>query len=359
MESKIDNKLEINLNVLPDDKRVKPNFESLAFGRTFGQHMLIATYDNEKWESAEILPFRNINVSPALVSLHYAQSVFEGLKAYWGPKGEVLIFRPDENYKRFNQSAERMCMPMVPEELFLDGLFKLLEIDKKWIPDIEGFSLYIRPFMFGADEYIGVRPSQKYHFIIFTSPVGSYYSGAVKVKVEEYYVRAVEGGTGACKAAGNYAASLKPAQLAFEQGYHQLLWTDAKTHTLIEESGTMNVMFIIDGKLITPELSGSLLPGITRKSLLQIAKDMGIEVLERKITVEELITAIEQGKVQDAFGTGTAATITPIETIGYKGKDYQLPALDSRVISKQMLETLNNIRTGKVEDKYGWNIIIN
>ncbi len=237
-----------------------------------------------KWQDARITPFADMKMSPANSALHYGQSIFEGLKAFRSEsEDKILIFRPEENCKRLNRSAKRMCMPEIPEELFMEGLSQLVDLDRKWVPNKEDSSLYVRPFMFATDEYIGVRPSETYRFIIFTSPVGSYYSEPVKVKIETHYTRAVSGGTGAAKTAGNYAASLYPAKLAQEQGYHQLIWTDGKEHKYIEEAGTMNIMFVIGNKLRTAPLTDTILPGITRASVLQMAKDWGLDVQEKPV----------------------------------------------------------------------------
>jgi branched-chain amino acid aminotransferase len=247
-----------------------------------------------------------------------------------------------------------MCMPSIPNKFVMDGLRELLKVDKNWIPDNESNSLYLRPFMFATDEYVGIRPSENYKFIIFGCPVGSYYTEPLKVKIETHFTRAANGGVGEAKAAGNYASSLYPAKLAKEQGYHQLLWTDSKEHKYIEESGTMNVMFVIDNVLITPPLTGTILPGITRKSVLEIAKDWGYKVEERQITVDEVIAAAKNNTLQEAFGVGTAATIAQIEVIGHEGTNYQLPAIKEREISNKLLNFLNRIKRGLEDDKWGW-----
>jgi branched-chain amino acid aminotransferase len=290
--------------------------------------------------------------------LHYGQSVFEGLKAYAGTDGKVLVFRPVDNFIRMNQSAARMCMPALPEEIFMGGLKELLNTDRAWVPTDEGTSLYIRPFMFATDEFIGVRPSDTYRFIIFTSPAGTYYSEAVRVKVEKYYSRAFPGGTGAAKAAGNYAASLYPAKLAQEAGYHQLIWTDGLTHEYIEEAGTMNIMFVIDNKVLTSKGGETVLDGITRNSVLSLAKEWGYTVEERNVSVKEVIGAIETGTLTEAFGTGTAATIAQIAVISNDGQDYSLPPVETREFSNRVLQELNDIKTGRIEDRYGWNVIL-
>lgn len=330
------------------------NFNDLPFGRIFSDHMLVAHYDQGEWKSAKIQPYGPLQLPPAMSSLHYGQLIFEGMKAYRDVNGEINLFRPDENWKRFNRSAKRLVMPEVPEDIFLGGMKQLIELDKNWISEKEGYSLYIRPFMFAADEVVKVRPSDSYMFIIFTCPVGVYYNEPIKVKIEEEYIRSAEGGVGFAKCAGNYAGALFPTLLAQEQGYHQLLWTDAKNHSHLEESGTMNIMFVIDGKLITPPAGDTILPGITRKSVLHIAKDMGIEIEERQVSVQEVINGLENGSLQEAFGCGTAVTIGHINIIGYRGKNYELPSLDKRTISNSINERLNNIKTGKETAPEGW-----
>jgi branched-chain amino acid aminotransferase len=276
------------------------------------------------------------------------------MKAYAGTNGETLIFRPLDNWKRMNISADRMCMPAIPDELFMEGLSTLLDLDKKWIPATPGSSLYIRPFLFSADEYIGIRPSLDFTFMIIMSPVSSYYSAPVKVKIETHYTRAVEGGTGFAKAGGNYGGAIYPSKLAQQKGYDQLIWTDGREHKYIEESGTMNVMFVIDQVLVTPQLSDSILAGITRDSVLQLARHWGMKVEERKVTVNELMEGLENGKVTEAFGAGTAATIAHIEMIGHEGKNYSLPPVDQREFSNRVYQALEDIKHGQVPDPFGW-----
>lgn len=330
------------------------DFDNIEFGKVYADHMFIADYKDGQWQDLRIQPFEHLSMSPANAALHYGQSIFEGMKAQRGQEGNALIFRPDKNAQRFNRSAVRMCMPEIPEEIFIGALAELIKLDKDWIPDKEGTSLYLRPFMFAADEYIGVRPSQTYKFMIFTCPVGGYYSKPVRVKIETEFVRAAEGGTGAAKTAGNYAASLYPAQLAMKQGYDQLIWTDSRTHTLIEEAGTMNIMMVIDNQLITPPTSGTILEGVTRDSILEMARDWGFPVVERKVTVNEIIEAIKEGRLQEAFGAGTAATVAHIAAIGHEGVDYELPAIEEREFSSKVLKEMEAIKRGQKEDPYGW-----
>ena len=330
------------------------DFDNLIFGRTFADHMYIAEYANGDWQSSKIVPYGPMEFQPALMSIHYGQSIFEGLKAYKGKDGKVRIFRPEDNFNRLNISAERMAMPLVPREIFMDNLKELIKLDSAWVPDKDGYSLYIRPFMFGTDEYLGVSPSKTYRFMIINSPVGAYYSKPLRVKIETEYIRAAKGGVGYSKNAGNYAGSLYPTAKAVSEGYDQLIWTDAKEHKYIEEAGTMNIMFMIDGKLVSAAPSTSILDGITRRSIIQIAKDWGIEVEERSISVEELIEGIESGKVKEAFGAGTAAVITHISEIGYKGKNYQLPETPKDAFTLKVLKEINDLKLGLIPDRYNW-----
>jgi branched-chain amino acid aminotransferase len=259
------------------------------------------------------------------------------------------------NAARFKESAERMCMPPVPEDIFIEAIRKLVEIDKNWVSGNEGYSLYIRPFLFATDELVGIKPAETYKFMIITSPVGMYYSEPVRVKIEEYYTRAAKGGVGRAKAAGNYGASLYPAKQCQIQGYHQLVWTDASEHKYIEESGTMNIVFQIGGKLITPsEDADTILRGITKRSVIELAQSWGVEVEERKVSVEEIVTAAKNGTLEDAFGAGTAATIAQIAIIGYRDEQLHLPPLESRVLSNKIKNHLDGIKTGLVEDAFGW-----
>jgi branched-chain amino acid aminotransferase len=346
--------LKIDFQQVGRSRLPEVDFNDLPFGKVYSDHMFMADFEAGEWRNFRIVPFGHISVSPATPAIHYGQSIFEGLKAHHGPFGEALIFRPLDNLKRFNISAERMCMPSLPEELFMESLAELISVDRGWIPETKGSALYIRPFMFSSDEYIGIRPSLAFTYMVILSPVGFYYSSPVRVKIETHYTRAAQGGTGYVKAGGNYGGAIYPAKLAQDEGYHQLIWTDAKDHRYIEESGTMNVMFLINDILITPALSDSILPGITRDSVLRLARSWGMAVEERKISVTELTKALESGTVQEAFGVGTAATIAPIELIGYEGKDYLLPPTDKRVFGKRVYEELDGIKHGTRPDPFGW-----
>lgn len=346
--------LNIDIKQTANSRIKEVDFANIPFGKVYSDHMFVADFDGRQWSNLRIQPYEHLRLSPANSALHYGQSVFEGMKAYKNEAGEVLIFRPKANFERLNRSAERMCIPALPEEVFMNGLSELLKLDHAWVPDTPNTALYIRPFIFATDEFIGIRPSDTYKFIIFTCPVGSYYTEPVRVKIETKYSRAVEGGTGAAKAAGNYAASLYPARQAQKMGYHQLVWTDARTHEYIEESGTMNIMFLIGDTLITSPTGDTILAGITRNSVLTLAREWGYKVEERKISVKEVIEAIQKGTLKEAFGTGTAATIAHIAIIGHDGMDYTLSPLETRTFSNRVLEELDNIKTGRSEDKWNW-----
>ena len=346
--------IEIKIQRTEKSKIKNVDFENIQFGQVYADHMFMADYKNGEWTNFQIVPYDYLRLSPANSALHYGQSVFEGMKAYRNVKGEAVLFRPMDNFKRLNISAERMCIPQLPEEVFMGGLKQLIKIDQQWIPNKPNTALYIRPYIFATDEYIGIRPSESYKFIIFCCPVGAYYSTPVKVKIETRYSRAFPGGIGFAKAAGNYAASLYPAKKAHEDGYHQLIWTDGKEHQYIEESGTMNVMFIINDTLITAPAGETILNGITRDSVLTLARDWGLKVEERRVSVTEVIEAIKNGSLKEAFGTGTAATIAHIELIGYEGEEYALPPVTERVFSNKVLKALEEIKTGLLPDKFNW-----
>lgn len=344
----------ISIHHTPASRLPRVDFSNLPFGKVYTDHMLIADYQHGAWQSVRIVPYGHISISPASPALHYGQSIFEGMKAYRNERGEALVFRPLDNWKRLNRSAERMCLPEVPEELFMQGLQTLIELDRNWIPDVPGSSLYIRPFLFSADEYIGIRPSENFTFMIILSPVGPYYSTPVKVCIETHYTRAVKGGTGFAKAGGNYGGAIYPAKLAQDRGYHQLIWTDGIEHKYVEESGTMNVMFVKENSLITPALNDSILAGITRDSVIQMARYWNMPVEERKISVEELINGLRDHSITEAFGAGTAATIAHIELIGYEGTDYHLPPVEKRDFSNRVLLALDEIKRGHAPDPFGW-----
>lgn len=344
----------LKTTLVEKSRRPEVDFNNLPFGRVFSDHMFMAEFRDGRWGDFSISPYRALEFSPALLALHYGQTIFEGLKAYRNELGEVLMFRPKDNFARLVRSANRMCLAEMPVDIAFEALRKLLLVDSQWVPNTPDASLYIRPFMFASEQFIGVKPSEVTQFIIFTCPVGPYYSTPLKVKIETHYSRAVSGGTGSVKSGGNYGGALYPAKLAQDEGYHQLLWTDAATHSFVEESGTMNVMFVINGTLITPMLNDTILAGITRDSVLTLARDLGYKVEERKVSVDEIVTALKNGKLEDAFGVGTAATIAPIAVIGHQGTAYELPSLESRNVSIHIRTELDHIRYGRKPDPYGW-----
>ncbi|MDB9701453.1 branched-chain amino acid aminotransferase [Salibacteraceae bacterium] len=331
------------------------DFDNLPFGKVFSDHMLLATYENGNWSRGSIRPYGDISVSPAMSSIHYGQSIFEGLKAFKSESNDVLIFRPEQNWERINKSAARLCMPSIPMELFLDGMKQLVDLDRNWVPTDNDCSLYIRPFMFATDPFLGVKPSDSYTFMIITSPVGPYYSKPLHLKVETEYTRAALGGVGFAKAAGNYAAAMLPAKIAQDQGVDQLIWTDAKEHRFIEEAGTMNMMMVIGDTLYTAPLTSTILPGVTRDSFLTLARDAGINIKEESVSTDMLIESIESNSLKEVFGVGTAATTAQVQKLTFKGKTYDLPAVESRTISNSIGGLLLDIKTGKATDKKGWN----
>jgi branched-chain amino acid aminotransferase len=346
--------MDITVNKVNQSKLKDLSLENLPFGRYFSDHMLEADYEDGEWKNVEIKPYQPLLLSPSLAAIHYGQSIFEGIKAYKDQEGNSYIFRPYDNYERFNISAERMAMPSVPEEIFMEGMKQLVALDKNWIPEKEDHSLYIRPFMFSSDEMIGVRPSLNYKFMIILSPTGPYYNAPQRIYVEEQYVRAVPGGVGYAKAAGNYGASMYATALAKKRGYDQVLWTDAFEHTYVQEIGTMNVIFIIGDKAVTPDLGqGTILAGVTRNSALQLLKDAGFTVEERPLSIDEIIEAYKAGILYEVFGTGTAATITMIKELRYK--DYVMEFnTDQWRTAPTIKKWLTDIREGRKEDTYGW-----
>ncbi len=350
--------LAIKVTKATTSKLSNVDFENLPFGKTFSDHMLIADYADGEWKNFEIVPFGDIGLSPAISSLHYGQAFFEGLKAYKHDDGEISIFRPDKNAKRFNKSAERMCMPALPEEMFIQSIAAVVDFDRNWVPSKEGYTLYIRPFMFATDPYLGVAPSTTYKFMVLLCPTGPYFSKNLNVKIETEYTRSAEGGFGYAKAAGNYAGSLYPGKKAAEQGFDQILWTDAKTHEYVEEMGAANAMFVINEKLVTPSTRDTILDGITRESIITIAKDWGMEVEERRVSVAEIIEAIDNGSCTDAFGAGTAATIASVSEISFQDKCYTLPDPAKSIFANKMRKTLDDIKYGRVEDTRGWNLSV-
>ncbi len=336
----------------------KPNSSALGFGKVFTDHMFIMDWSSDiGWHDARIVPFANLSIHPASTVLHYGSEIFEGLKAYRRADGEVQMFRPIENVRRLNNSAERLCLPQIPEEDALQILDTFVSIEKDWTPDKEGTSLYLRPFMFGNDESLGVHAVHHAKFVIIASPVGSYYKegiSPVKIMIEDRDVRAVRGGTGYAKCGGNYAASNRAGEHAEQLGYSQVLWLDGVERKYIEEVGAMNVMFKIDDEIVTPMLTGSILPGITRKSCIEILKDEGYKVSERLLSVDELLSALEEGRIKEAWGCGTAAVVSPIGELCYKDKKFTVNNGVIGDVTQHLYDTLTGIQWGKREDKHGW-----
>ena len=329
------------------------DFDNLAFGTVFTDHMLVCKYRNGTWELPEIKPYQPITLDPSAKIFHYGQSIFEGMKAYKDENDDVWLFRPKDNSKRLNISAKRMAIPELPEEYFMDGLTELLKLEKKWIPQSAGSSLYIRPFIFASGNGFHASPANEYTFIIACAPSGAYFSGKVKVLIEETYSRSANGGVGYAKAGGNYAGQFYPTQLAIEKGYNQVIWTDDNTHEYIEEAGAMNIFIRINDTLITGPTSDRILDGITRKSILEIAKDEGISVEVRKITVSEVVEAAKNGSLKEMFGAGTAAVISPISAFGYRNEDYDLPEIPDGYATR-LKKRITDIQYNRSEDKFGW-----
>ena len=345
---------DINITKVERSKLKDINLENIPFGKYFTDHMLEVDYEDGEWKNAEIKSYQPLLLEPSLAALHYGQAIFEGVKAYKDEAGEAFIFRPQDNFKRFNISAERMQMPQVPEEIFMEGMRMLIELDKNWIPRQKDHSLYIRPFMFSCDEMIGVRPSDKYKFMIILSPTGPYYNSPMRIYVEEKYVRAVPGGVGYAKAAGNYGGAMYATAQAKLKGYDQVLWTDAFEHKYVQECGTMNVFFIIGNKAITPDLKeGTILAGVTRDSTMVLLSEMGFEVEERDLSIDDVISAHKAGILYEVFGTGTAATISLIKELRYK--DYVMEFdVDKWKTAPSVKAELNAIRYGQMPDNHDW-----
>ena len=329
------------------------DFDNLKFGHVFSDHMLECNFKNGKWEAPKVIPYQPITLEPSAKIFHYGQSVFEGMKAYKDADEKVWLFRPLENFKRLNISSKRLAIPELPENYFMDGLKALLEVDKDWIPNNDCSSLYIRPFVFASGEGFHASPANEYKFIICTAPSGAYFAGEVRVLIEEKYSRSANGGVGFAKAGGNYAGQFYPTQLAIEKGYQQVIWTDDNTHEYIEEAGAMNIFVRINDTLITGPTSDRILDGITRKSIIELAKAEGINVEVRKITVNEVVEAAKNGSLKEMFGAGTAAVISPIAGFGFKDADYELPKLNDTYAS-YLKKRITDIQTNKVDDSFGW-----
>lgn len=342
--------------------KVKPPVDSLGFGKYFTDHMFVMDYtDGKGWHDPQIVPYAPLSLDPACMVLHYGQAIFEGMKAYRSADGGALLFRPMNNMKRVNISNERLCIPPIDEEFAVEAIKTLVSVDMDWIPNGEGTSLYIRPFIIATDNALGVHPSKTYKFLVIMSPVGSYYSGGldpVKIYVEDSYVRAVRGGMGFAKTPGNYAASIKAQEIAESKGYAQVLWLDGVERKYIEEVGAMNIFFKIDGEVITPELNGSILAGITRDSSLQILRSWGIKATERRIGIQEIYDAHAAGKLEEVFGTGTAAVISPVGELNWDGNIISINNGAIGEISAKLYETITGIQSGKVEDTFGFTVKI-
>jgi branched-chain amino acid aminotransferase len=342
----------------PDRLKAKPDENSLGFGQHMADHMFVMLYDESMgWHDPVIKPYENFSLSPAAMVLHYGQAIFEGLKAYRGNNDKIFLFRPQDNLKRMNVSAARMCMPEIPADVVLKAMKKLVALDKAWVPKAEGATLYIRPTMIATEAGLGVRPAKQYIFFIINCPVGAYYPegfNPVKIFVTDKYVRAVAGGVGNVKTAGNYAASIMAAVEAQKQGYTQVLWLDAIERRYIEEVGTMNIFFLIGDELITPPLTGSILPGITRDSVLRLTKDWGLKVSEKRITIDDVFAAKEKGSLQEIFGTGTAAVISPVGELNYKGRVCTINNGKTGELAQKLFDELQAIQNGYGKDPYGW-----
>lgn len=334
------------------------DFNQLEFGKYIADHMLVCDYAAGAWHTPQIVPFANLSLSPATLALHYGQTVFEGMKAFKMKDGRINIFRIDKHYERCVKSLQRMCMAVPPKEIFIEGLMRLVHLDKAWVPDIDGAALYIRPFVYASEAKFGVKVSDEYRFIIFTGPVPMVYQHPIKVKVETAYTRAPRGGAGFAKCGGNYGGAFYPTQLAKNEGYDQVLWTGGKDNMYIEESGMMNAMFVIKNALITPPLSDSILDGVTRDSLLTLAHDLGYETTERPVSISELQQGLKNKTITEAFGAGTAAVVAPISIINIDDTDYALPPCNEHSVCIQLKNKLEEIRSGASPDIQQWNYII-
>ncbi len=345
--------LDISITKAERSKLNDLSLENLPFGKYFTDHMLEADYENGEWKNIEIKPYQPLLLEPSLSALHYGQAIFEGIKAFRDKDGEAFIFRPYENFKRFNLSAWRMNMPQVSEDLFIEGMRQLIELDKNWIPEQHDHSLYIRPFMFATDNLLGVKPSDTYKFLIILSPVGHFHGAPMKILVEEKYTRAAPGGVGFSKNAGNYGGSMLPATIAKQKGYDQVLWTDAFEHKWLQEVGMMNIGFIINGVFVTPMLEETILKGVTRDSVISILKDMGVKTEERRISIDEVVDKYQKGELTEVFGMGTAAVISLIKELRYKDIEMKFD-VSKLTIAAKVNQELDNIRSGKTEDVHGW-----
>jgi len=347
---------------LTQNKKAKPDFTKLGFGKYFTDHMLIMDYADGAWREPEIVPYQQFNLDPSTCVLHYGQGIFEGLKAYKNAEGKITMFRPYDNFKRMNRSAERLCMPTIDVDMIVEALKELIMVDQEWIPTAPGTALYIRPTMVATDAMLGVHPGHTYRFFIILSPVGSYYPNGLqptKILVEKEYVRAPLGGTGEAKCMGNYAASLLAGDIANKKGYEQVLWLDSNEHKYVEEVGAMNMFFVFDGVVKTPALVGSILPGITRDSVLQILRSEGKPVEEARISVDEIVKMNADGKLNEAFGSGTAAVISPVGVLNINGEDVKINNFEMGPITSYLYDKLTGIQYGRYPDTFGWIVKVN
>ena len=343
---------QIHIEKVKESKAKDLDFNDIPLGRTFTDHMFLCTYENEAWQTPKIVPMRALPTHPAAMALHYGQAIFEGMKATIDTNGTPMLFRPEQNAKRLNFSARRLGMPEFPEELFVEALKVLVGLDKNWIPPQQGSALYLRPFMYADEAFIGMRAATQYKFIIMASPSNPIYTKRVRLYAETNFIRAAHGGTGEAKAAGNYAAAILPTENAKAKGYDQVLWLDAHNFKSIQEVGTMNIFFKINGKIITPNLDGSILAGITRMSVIELLQHKGYEVTERPISIDEIIEASKDRTLEEAFGTGTAVGIAMIQEIGYKGEDIHVS--NESPVGQMVMKTINGVRTGEIPDQLNW-----
>ncbi len=347
----------MELKIIKTEKPKQKPSGALGFGKYFTDHMFVMNYDDGKWHDARIQPYAPFTLEPCCSVFHYGQAVFEGTKAYKNKNGEVRLFRPRDNLLRMNESSDRICIPPIDVDFVLDALKKLVALDESWIPTDEGTSLYIRPSVIATENALGVHAAKSYIFFIILSPSGSYYAHGlepVRLYVEENYVRAAKGGTGHHKVVGNYAASMKAGEKAAQMGYDQVMWLDAKEHKNVEEVGSMNIFFVFDNVVKTPALRGSILPGITRRSVIELLKDEGYKVEECDIAVKDVVEGAKNGKLEEVFGTGTAAVISPVGDFGYRGEDFVVGSGKMGKISRHIYDELTGIQTGRVEDRFGW-----
>lgn len=351
---------QIETTLVEKSRLPEVDFNNLPFGKTFSDHMFVADYKDGKWQQPRIVPFGNFSIHPAAMALHYGQAIFEGMKASVDHQGHPMFMRPEKHVERLNASARRLVMPEVPADLFLQAIHKLVDLDAAWIPPTKGSALYLRPYMFATDEFIGVKPSQSYKFIIFTGPVGPYYPKPVSLYADTTYIRAAQGGTGFAKCAGNYAGSLLPARNAMEKGYDQVLWLDAKEHKYIQEVGTMNIFFQIGDTIVTPDIKqDTILQGITRNCCLTFLRDNGYKVEERAIDIHELEEAYDKGELKAAFGTGTAAVVAHVHQIAHNGKEMNIKHSQADSPGQKFKDFIEALRAGEIEDKYNWIVPVN